>query len=205
MFSLRKFRIKRHERWVIPIAGVITVSLYVVIVLISTNPAGFLDFIFLPDGTTQKVYDFYAINLRGSLFTGFLALGGFLMSAKTFIIVNMKKEVYDSEKYELTWLDGLKLNGADKYWTLFYPLRRLSNIIFYTIAFCFVASIAQLTIGLFKALAAVMICFFVVIVAVCFLMLSLFLIKKNLATMFDHLDVKSLEQMEADRKRVPKI
>ena len=183
----------------IPTAGVLTLALYIVIVLIATKPTGVADFIWLPPGTTRKIFDFYAANLRGSLFTGFLALGGFLMSAKTFIIVNMKKEVYDSAKYEETWLSGLKLNGADKYWTLFYPLRRLSNIIFYTIAFCFIASIAQLTVGLFKAVSAVMICFFLVIVAVCFLMLSLFLIKKNLATMFDHLDEKSLKKMEEDR------
>lgn len=199
MFSLKKLRISLKERWVIPLSVVITVALYIAIVLIATKPVGVADFIWLPPGTTRKIYDFYAVNLRGSFFTGFLALGGFLMSAKTFIIVNMKKEVYDSEKYEKTWLDGLKLNGADKYWTLFYPLRRLSNIIFYTIAFCFVASIAQLTIGLFKTILAVMICFFLVIVAVCFLMLSLFLIKKNLATMFDHLDEKSLKKMEEDR------
>ncbi|WP_339473985.1 hypothetical protein [Pseudomonas sp. RL_5y_Pfl2_69] len=202
MFSLKKLRIRHKERWVIPTAGVITVALYVAFVLIATKPTSVSDFIWLPPGTTQKVYNFYASNLRGSFFTGFLALGGFLMSAKTFIIVNMKKEVYDSKKYEETWLSGLKLNGASKYWTLFYPLRRLSNIIFYTIAFCFIASIAQLTVGLFKAIPAILICFFLVVVAICFLMLSLFLIKKNLTTMFDHLDEKSLKTMEEDRNGI---
>ncbi|WP_421551693.1 hypothetical protein [Pseudomonas yamanorum] len=203
MSSQKKFRINLKERWVIPTAIVITMVLYVAVVLLATKPSSLADFFLLPPGTTRRIYEFYTSNLRGSFFTGFLALGGFLMSAKTFIIVNMKKEVYDSAAYEEKWADGLKLNGAAKYDTLFYPLRRLSNIIFYTIAFCFMASIAQLTIGLFKNIPAVMICFFLVVVAVCFLMLSLFLIKKNLGTMFDHLDEKSLKKMEADRNGTP--
>ena len=66
------------------------------VVLLATRPTSLADFIWLSPGTTRRIYDFYASNLRGSFFTGFLALGGFLMSAKTFIIVNMKKEVYDS-------------------------------------------------------------------------------------------------------------
>ncbi|UST65941.1 hypothetical protein NF673_09375 [Pseudomonas moraviensis] len=203
MSFLKKLRTSSKEQWVIPAAILITIFLYVVILLLATKPASLEDFIWLPAGTTKKIYDFYAGNLRGSFFTGFLALGGFLMSAKTFIIVNMKKEVYDSATYEEKWLHGLQLNGADKYETLFYPLRRLSNIIFYTIASCFIASVAQLTLGLFKNIPSVMVCFFLVIVAICFLMLSLFLIKKNLATMFDHLDEKSLKKMEADRSGTP--
>ncbi|WP_199885147.1 hypothetical protein [Pseudomonas bohemica] len=200
MSSVRRFPSSMKERWVIPVSLFITVLLYVAIVMVVSEPKTLADFIWLPAGSTKVIYDFYASNLRGSMFTGFLALGGFLMSAKTFIIVNMKKEVYDSDKYKRDWLDGLKLNGADKYKTLFSPLRRLSNIIFYTIASCFVASISQLTLGLFKSIPTIIICFFLVVVAVSFLMLSLFLIKKNLAIMFAHLDEASVEKLEQDRK-----
>jgi hypothetical protein len=62
---------------------------------------------------------FYGENIRGSLFTGFLTLGGFLLSLKTFIIVKMKENVYDDERY----IDGfdcyvfdfsIKLNQQSK-------------------------------------------------------------------------------------------
>lgn len=200
MFSARKSQASMKERTVIPVAVIITALLYAVIVMVISDPASVKDFVWLPAGSTKIIYDFYSANLRASLFTGFLALGGFLMSAKTFIIVNMKKEVYDSEKYKKDWHDGLKINGAEKYKTLFYPLQRLSNIIFYTIASCFVASISQLTVGLFKSIPTVMVCLFLVIVALSFLMLSLIIIKKNLAVMFEHLDQGSSEQLEQDRK-----
>lgn len=200
MSLAKKFPKNMKERWVIPVSLLIVVLLYIAIVMVVSEPKSLTDFIWLPSGSTKAIYDFYAFNLRGSMFTGFLALGGFLMSAKTFIIVNMKKEVYDSDKYKQNWLDGLKINGADKHKPLFSPLRRLSNIIFYTITSCFIASISQLTLGLFKSIPTIMICLFFVVVAVSFLMLSLFLIKKNLAVMFAHLDEASVEKLEQDRK-----
>jgi len=160
----------------------------VILIISISKEAHLKGLIFLEAGTTAKIFNFYAENLRGSLFTGFLALGGFLMSAKTFIIVNMKKEVYDSAKYKEDWLDGMRLNGSQNYPPLFKPLRKLSNILFYTISFSFLASIAQLTIGLYESVPSVIACSFLVILAISFLMLSLYLIKTNLATMFDYLD-----------------
>ncbi|EMJ9304734.1 hypothetical protein V8B18_005852 [Pseudomonas aeruginosa] len=176
------------ECWTFVVAAAITALLYVALIITISKEVHLRGFLFLEAGTTAKIFEFYAENLRGSLFTGFLALGGFLMSAKTFVIVNMKKEVYDSAKYKQDWLDGMELNGPENYPPLFRPLRRLSNILFYTISFSFLASIAQLTIGLYESVPSVMVCSFLVILAISFLMLSLYLIKKNLATMFDYLD-----------------
>ena len=46
----------------------------------------------LPDGIyTVELVQFYVQNLRSSLFAGFLTLGGFLFSAKTFIVIKMKE------------------------------------------------------------------------------------------------------------------
>ncbi|WPN47502.1 hypothetical protein [Pseudomonas sp. P8_241] len=188
MSSQRNYQINSKECWAFVVAVIITALLYVVLIMATSKEIHLRGFLYLEPGTTNKIFDFYAKNLRGSLFTGFLALGGFLMSAKTFIIVNMKKEVYDSAKYKQDWLDGRELNGHENYPPLFRPLRRLSNILFYTISFSFLASVAQLTIGLFESVTSVVICAFLVILAICFLMLSLYLIKKNLATMFDYLD-----------------
>lgn len=188
MSSLRSFQINSKECWAFVVAVIITAFLYAVVIIVASKEIHLKGFFYLEPGTTNRIFDFYAKNLRGSLFTGFLALGGFLMSAKTFIIVNMKKEVYDSPKYKQNWLDGRELNGLEDYPPLFRPLRRLSNILFYTISFSFLASVAQLTIGLFESVPSVVICSFLVILAICFLMLSLYLIKKNLATMFDYLD-----------------
>lgn len=188
MYLPKSYLANSKEFWTFITAAIITAVLYVLLITSISEKTHFKGLFILDPGITARVFDFYAKNLRGSLFTGFLALGGFLMSAKTFIIVNMKKEVYDSAKYKQDWLDGRELNGAENYPPLFRPLRRLSNILFYTITFSFIASISQLTIGLFESISSVVACAFLVILAACFLMLSLYLIKKNLATMFDYLD-----------------
>ncbi|MBT0959869.1 hypothetical protein [Denitromonas iodatirespirans] len=57
-----------------------------------------------------KFAKYYVENIRGHLFAGFLALGGFLLSLKTFIVVTMKENVYDDEKYIQNWEAQRKLD-----------------------------------------------------------------------------------------------
>lgn len=178
------------------VAMLITVTMYVGAVCVASTPHHAVDFLLVEPGTTAKIFEFYSSNLRASFFTGFLALGGFLMSAKTFIIVNMKKEVFDTAGYEKEWRDSYKLSGPGKSVPLFYPLRRLSNILFYTISCSFITSVSQLTLGLFSTIFTTFVCIFFVVVTLLFLTLTLFLIKKNLATMFNHLDQVAIQKAE---------
>jgi len=137
---------------------------------------------------SSDLIKFYADNLRGSLFTGFLGLGGFLMSLKTFIIVNMKKEVYETDKYKEKWVDSIKNSGFEKVGNRYKPLRHLSEQIYWTIFSCISAAIAQLTIGLISNIIPVLICLALVFNAIVFLISTLRLIRGNLVTMFNHLD-----------------
>lgn len=133
---------------------------------------------------------FYGKNLRGSLFTGFLTLGGFLLSLKTFIVVNMKKEVFDTEDYRAEWEEQKKLDKASKMGPRFEPLRYLSATLFLSIASCVITSVLQLTLGLAETFWAAMICLWAALVSVLFLLRSLWLIRINLNRMFDFLDAK---------------
>lgn len=71
MSSQKKLRINLKERWVIPTAFVITIVLYVAVVLLATRPTSLADFIWLSPGTTRRIYEFYASNLRGSFLPAF--------------------------------------------------------------------------------------------------------------------------------------
>ena len=133
---------------------------------------------------------FYGKSLRGSLFTGFLTLGGFLLSLKTFIVVNMKKEVFDTEDYKAEWEEQKKLDAANKMGPRFEPLRYLSTTLFLSIASCVITSVLQLTIGLADIFWAAIICLWAALVSVLFLLRSLWLIRVNLNRMFDFLDAK---------------
>jgi hypothetical protein len=131
---------------------------------------------------------FYAESLRGSLFAGFLTLGGFLMSLKTFIIVNMKKEVYDSKAYQELWHEQKKLDPNNNMNTVYSPLRDLSSVLYLTILLSVLTAVSQLTIGLFSGFWTSVFCVWMAANSIVFLIWCLTLIRKNLLTMFDHLD-----------------
>jgi hypothetical protein len=133
---------------------------------------------------------FYGKNLRGSLFTGFLTLGGFLLSLKTFIVVNMKKEVFDTDDYKLEWEEQKKLDTSNKMGPRFEPLRYLSLILFLAIVSCVTTAVLQLTLGLAETLWAAIVCLWAAVVSVILLLRSLWLIRVNLNRMFDFLDAK---------------
>ncbi|MBA6061509.1 hypothetical protein [Pseudomonas juntendi] len=128
----------------------------------------------------QPFQAFYADKLRASLFAGFLTVGSFLMSLKTFIIVNMKKEVFDTQGYKEKFA---KANSGK----LYDPLKQLSDMLFATIVTCIIASISQLTIGLIPTVLTSIIPISIAIMALILLSWSLYLIRKNLESMFEHI------------------
>ena len=81
---------------------------------------------------------FYSDKLRNSLFTGFLTAGSFLFSLKTFIVVKMKENVYDNEKYKKRVAEQRKLN---KDLTHYGPLKRLSSHLYYTVFAAILSSV----------------------------------------------------------------
>ncbi|WP_207834846.1 hypothetical protein [Pseudomonas sp. 43(2021)] len=123
---------------------------------------------------------FYAEKLRASLFAGFLTVGSFLMSLKTFIIVNMKKEVFDTQGYK----DKFAKASTGK---LYDPLKELSDMLFATIVTCIIASVSQLTIGLIPTVLTSILPISIAIMALILLSWSLYLIRKNLESMFEHI------------------
>ncbi len=155
---------------------------YVIGVLIACDPF-----------STNEIYcikisllsDYYEKNIRGHLFSGFLALGGFLLSLKTFIIVNMKENVYDDSGYQENWRQQLKHNSNLK---LYGPLKELSDLLYYAILAAIISAILQMTLGLYAHWVASVICIWSALYATALLVSSLVLIKQNLDTWFSYLD-----------------
>lgn len=133
-------------------------------------------------------WSFFNANIRASLFAGFLSLGGFLLSLKTFIIVNMKKDVFDTEKYKKTWEEQSKFDRNGKVGKRYDPLRELSNVLFAAIVTAIGTAVLQITVGLRESFWTTFICLWAVTFATALLLTCLWLIKSNLNTMFLHLD-----------------
>jgi len=137
----------------------------------------------------EEFAGFYAKNLRGSLFAGFLTLGGFLLSLKTFIIVNMKKEVYDTPEYKRTWDESKQLDS--RVGSMYTPLRELSDRLYVAIFSCVMTAVFQFTFGLAESIWTALTCIWMAVLSIIFLLWCLHSIRANLTTMFGHLEAKA--------------
>jgi len=132
----------------------------------------------------ENFVEFYSKNLRTPLFAGFLTTASFMLSATTFMILNLKKEITDSELYRGTIRSAQSFGGKHKIRHT-GPLRRILNSLLGAVSAALLTSFLQMTVGLLEYRGAAVICLIVAIVAFAAICLSLMLIWTSLATMID--------------------
>ncbi|WP_254512277.1 hypothetical protein [Anatilimnocola floriformis] len=141
---------------------------------------------------------FYEATLRQPLFTGFLTLSGFLLSATTFIVMQMKKELYERQLY----LDEVeRLRAASPSLKTYAPLQRLSWLLIGTLVISLITSAWQFTFGVLwrhYGGGAIVGCVLAAIafVAIFFCLVQMF---NNLNTWFTYLE-KEADKKIADAK-----
>lgn len=110
--------------------------------------------VYLPDRSCN-LFDFYALNMRTPLFTGFLTIGAFLLTLKTFIIVKLKEGLYDSKAYQ----DRLKtMRNLNPDLSSYGPLARLSKFLIYCVLSALITSVFQFSVGFIKSNLASALC-----------------------------------------------
>lgn len=131
------------------------------------------------DKDIQSLIDGYQSNLRGNFFTGFLTIGSFLLSLKTFIVVKLKEGVYDSESYKKLFAERTQgQKGAD----IYAPLKNISHLLFGTILSAIITAILHVTLGLMNNWLAILVCVFAVVFSIVLLLISLVLIRRNITS-----------------------
>lgn len=135
----------------------------------------------IPDVSGLPTY--YAENLRGSLFTGFLTVGSFLLSLNTLVVVRLKENVFDSNEYKLKVDNLRKVNPK---LTRYGPVKRLNTLLFISICATLGASVLQLTIGLITCWVATIVCIFSATFALCMLVMTLLVIRGILNDWLNH-------------------
>lgn len=142
--------------------------------------------------TPNELYENYATHLRGNVFAGILSAGSFLLSLKTFIVVKLQENVYESKIYKSRYLK-LK-REVDSSLQLYKPLRELSNFLFWCILSCLIASILQVTLGFIKIFYVVLFCLFFAVFSGALVFFALWLIKSILSDWMDCLEESQLEE-----------
>lgn len=90
----------------------------------------------------------YYLSLRPQIFTGFLTVGSFLLSMKTFIVTTMKKEYYQKTAYRPVYLKNRRF---DKELMPYDPLLDLGRLLTSSIIASYITAFSQITLGYFIA------------------------------------------------------
>lgn len=143
----------------------------------------------------NELHEFYSTHIRASLFTGFLTMGSFLLSLKTFIVVKLKENIFDSTAYKEKIKEYRKTNPK---LTLYGPIKNLSNLLFLSIASSIFASTAQLTIGLIKYWATTLFCLFLAATSIFLLIGTLLVIRTVLSLWLDTLEEENNKYLKSE-------
>lgn len=123
------------------------------------------------------LWDYYSKHIRGNMFAGLIAVGGFLMTGKTFILVTMKQNVFDDQKY----IDHFKkISKHDNSLKRYAPLIQLKDVLYIAVYMTIIAALVQLTVGLIPHWSTAAFSIFFSIWSIVLVIDSLNLIKKNL-------------------------
>lgn len=141
----------------------------------------------------RQLQHVYVTSMRGSMFTGFLTMCSFLMAAKTFLVTNLKQEVYSRKEYVQFHLDTAPHPDRVTAAELNEPLRDLSRLLLRNVTLSLITCVAQFSVGLIPCWPATLVCLGLAAVTVGYLAKTLFKMRGNLHVMFAWMD-KSAEK-----------
>ncbi len=150
----------------------------------------------LPAGV--DLVQIYQNKLQIPLFTGFLTVGGFLLSLKTFILIKLREDLYDLPAYETRLRQKqLQNNSLTKYG----PLKRLGDFLVYSVAAAMLTATSQLTLGFVSNRIASALCLASAMMTIVMVLSAWWLIRENLRYWFELLehDYNSKRDKTADK------
>src|SRR5207247_1863335 len=111
-------------------------------------------------------------------------LGGFLLSLKTFILIQLKKEVFESPLYREHYL---AVQGIQETAGLYEPLKSLGYFLLYSVLFSLLTSACQITVGFIANKWAAIFCFGLGLTTLSLVFRAWWAIRLTLRAWFDQL------------------
>lgn len=127
------------------------------------------------------LHEVYDKKLQVPLFTGFLTLGSFLLTLKTFVIVKLKESLYDTDFYKKR---VNRLRNLSPTLETYAPLSRLATFLVYTVICALITAGAQMTVGFLPNKFAAGVCVSLAATTLFLVLYAWLLIKRNLTDLF---------------------
>ncbi len=145
----------------------------------------------MPDACFWNILpEFYAQTLRNSLFTGLLTIGTFLFAVKTFIVIKLKEDIFDTPFYRERVERHRRAKPSGNI-SQYGPLKRLTSVLYYASVVALFSAVLQLTVGLFEAAWSAVLCIVSALVSISLLFTAMFLVKRNLNIWLKELEKKA--------------
>jgi len=150
-------------------------------------------FIYLNTQGIITLAQLYSPSLQTSLLGGFLAIAGFLLSTKTFILVHMKNEVFDSEHWREK---DLLLRSMGRKSTYYKSLQQLGEFLSLSVLTSLITALLHLTTVFLRNQYTISLALSLSILSIILVGASWWFISSNLRTWFKELNKK--EQIRID-------
>ena len=149
------------------------------------------------DPGPKGLSDLYETKLQTPLFTGFLTIGGFLLTLKTFVLIKLKESLYGSDFYQSELEDKRHLNPN---LSTYGPLSRLGHFLIFSVVGALITATSQLSIGFIHHRIAAAICITFAATTLLVVFKAWWEIRKNLAAWFDLLEREDAHKRTAARQ-----
>jgi ABC-type multidrug transport system fused ATPase/permease subunit len=147
------------------------------------------------DPGTKGIYELYQSKLQTPLFTGFLTIGGFLLTLKTFVLIRLKEEVYQSPFYRTKLEERRHLNPD---LTLYAPLGRLTTLLVFSVLAALLTAVSQMSVGFIPGRLSAAFCISMAVTALALVFQSWFHIRENLNRWFELLEEEENEKRNSE-------
>ncbi len=142
----------------------------------------------------------YVDKLQIPLFTGFLTLGSFLLTLKTFIIVQLKDKLYDVNEKYLREVAEKTITGSSA--NFYSPLERLAELLITAVILAITTALLQLTLGYIGNQLSSAICISFAIITLLLVFFAWWQIKKNIHDLFTVWEKMKKPVIEAEKQKI---
>lgn len=149
-----------------------------------------------------ELVDVYQGKLQTPLFSGFLTLGGFLLSLKTAILMRLKDELYGKDEYRKSVERAQSIQDPKKPVTYYGPLRRLGHFLISSVLWSLATACMQLTVGFIPSKVAAALCLTAAAASLSLVFFAWREIRANLDYWFEFLDSQQKSAGHEPKARV---
>lgn len=130
----------------------------------------------------EDLVKIYQTKFQVPLFAGFLTLGSFLLTLKSFVIIQFKKELFEKPYYKAA---HHALYGKFIGKTFYAPLNHLAQLLLISVIASLITSVSQLTVGFIPVRAVSALCMGLAIATLIEVGFVWLLVRRNVLKMFE--------------------